>query len=272
MKFNPFAQEISLEALQTTPRIDSFCVRLERQVREGGFALVFGQPGSGKSSALRLLTKRLSCLPDVLVGVLTRPQCTTSDLYRELGDLFAVPVTPHSRFIGAKTLRQRWQAHIEASLFRPVLLIDEAQECQPPVLNELRLLASKDFDSFPLLTIVLGGDGRLPEKLRAPDLAPVGSRIRARLSLDNIPRDEMLSCLRHALQVAGNPKLMTEELMLALCEHSLGNLRSVMTTADNLLQVGLERDGCILDERLFFEVYSPTPAPKRPQSNTGRVR
>jgi hypothetical protein len=88
--------------------------------------------------------------------------------------------------------------------------------------------------------------------------------------LDEIPREEMLTCLRHALQAAGNPKLMTGELMAALCDHAAGNLRSVMTAADDLLQVGLQRDGCTLDERLFLEVYSPTAAPKA--RHTGRAR
>lgn len=271
LKFNPFAQEVPVEALQMTPRLDSFCVRLERQVHEGGFSLVWGPPGAGKSSALRLLEKRLSSLPDVLVGALTRPQCGISDLYRELGHLFGVALAPHNRWSCAKVLREKWQAHIEASLMRPVLLIDEAQECQPKTLNELRLLASKDLDSCPLLTTVLCGDGRLLERLKEPDLAPVGSRIRARLSLDEVPREELLTCLRHALQAAGNPKLMTTELMATLCDHSAGNLRSVMTAADELLEVGLQRDGCTLDERLFLEVYTSTPAPKRPPS-AGRAR
>ena len=271
LKFNPFAQEIPVEALQKTARIDSFCVRLERQVREGGFALVSGQVGAGKSSAMRLLEKHLRDLPNVTVGTLTRPQCGVADLYRELGDLFGVQLRPNNRWAGTKVLRERWQAHIEASLYRQALLIDEAQECQAQTLNELRLLASKDLDACPLLTIVLCGDERLLEKLKAPELAPIGSRIRARLLFAEIPREELLSCLRHALQAAGNPKLMTPELMAALCDHSAGNLRSVMTAADELLEVGLQRDGCTLDERLFLEVYSPTPAPKR-QPNAGRAQ
>jgi general secretion pathway protein A len=271
LKFNPFAQEIPVEALRATARIDSFCARLERQVQEGGFALVSGPPGSGKSSALRILAKRLSSVPDVAVGVLTRPQCGVPDLYRELGDLFGVRLAPSNRWAGAKVLRERWQAHVEHSLFRPALLIDEAQECQTTTLNELRLLASKDLDSCPLLTLVLCGDSRLLDKLKMPELAPIGSRIRARLLLDEIPREELLACLRHALQTAGNAKLMTSELMAALCDHSAGNLRSVMTAADDLLQVGSERDGCTLDERLFLELYSPTAGAK-PRPSPGRTR
>jgi type II secretory pathway predicted ATPase ExeA len=262
LKFNPFAQEIPLEALAPTARIESFGLRLERQASEGGFALVIGPPGCGKSSALRLLEKRLSALPDTVVGILTRPQCGIADLYRELGHLFEVKLAPHNRWAGAQVLRELWQAHIAASLVRPVLFIDEAQELQPGTLNELRLLASKDLDSCALLTIVLCGDGRLADKLKLPDLLPVASRIRGRLLLDDVPRDERIACVRHALQAAGNPKLMTAGLITTLCDHSPGDLRSVMNTADEVLQAGLERDGCPLDEKLFLEIFSSTPSPK----------
>jgi general secretion pathway protein A len=266
LKFNPFAQEIPIEALLPTARVESFGLRLERQASEGGFALVMGPPGSGKSSVLRLLEKRLSALPDVTVGTLTRPQCGIADLYRELGHLFGVKLAPHNRWAGAKVLRELWQAHIEASLIRPVLLVDEAQELQPTTLTELRLLASKDLDSCPLLTIVLCGDARLVDKLKLPELLPVASRIRGRLLLDDVPRDERIACVRHALAAAGNPKLMTPGLITALCDHSPGDLRSVMNTADEVLQAGLERDGCALDEKLFLEIFSSTSSPKQPKS------
>ena len=262
LKFNPFAQEIPIEALAQTARIESFGLRLERQSSEGGFALVLGPPGSGKSSALRLVNQRLSGKAEVVVGVLTRPQCGIADLYRELGHLFGVKLAPHNRWAGAKVLRERWQEHIEASLVHPVLLIDEAQELQPATLNELRLLSSKDLDACSLLTIVLCGDGRLADKLKLPDLLPVASRIRGRLLLDEVSREERIACVRHALQASGNPKLLTPGLVTTLCDHCPGDLRSVMSTADEVLQAGLDRDGCALDEKLFLELFSSTPRSK----------
>ena len=55
--------------------------------------------------------------------------------------------TPSNRWHSSKSLREKWLAHIEAALYRPVLIIDEAQETHSLVLSEPRLLASADLDS-----------------------------------------------------------------------------------------------------------------------------
>lgn len=257
LKFHPFRPDVPPDALFTTPAVDSFLRRVELGVTDGGFALLTGDPGTGKSVAMRLLAERLRRLPDVIVGSIEHPQSRTSDFYRELGDLFGVPLQPHNRWGGFKTLRARWQEHISSTHCRPVLLIDEAQETFSTVLGELRILASKDLDSKQLLCVVFAGDARLPERLRAPDLLPLGSRIRRRLLLDYASRDELLACLDHLLAAAGNPTLMTTELRATLADHAAGNFRVLMNLADELLAVAADRDLPRLDEKLFLDVFSP---------------
>ena len=209
LKWNPFLPDVPVEALWQPAKIQHFCWRMESLSREGGFALITGDPGTGKSAALRLLAHHLASLPDVVTGALTRPQSSIADFYRELGDLFGVSLSPHNRWAGFKILRQTWLSHVESTRFRPVLLADEAQEIPPPVLAELRLLASTDFDSRSILTTVLCGDGRLTNRFRRDELLPIASRIRIRLSLDYLSPKELLDWLRHALAQAGQPNLMS---------------------------------------------------------------
>src|SRR5512135_636655 len=99
---------------------------------------------------------------------------TESDLrsggekFREIAEEMCgkgVELRVNNRFGGFKALREKWHTHISATLCRPVLLVDEAQEMLPSVLSELRLLASFRFDSQVLLTTILAGDMRLLEKL-----------------------------------------------------------------------------------------------------------
>ena len=274
LKWNPFSPDLPTEALYVSPRIDSFCWRVEQSlVREGGFALIGGEPGSGKSVAMRILADRLEQVRDVTVGVLTHPQSSLADFYREMGDIFGVALRPHNRWGGFKALRERWQGHLDSTLLRPMLLIDEVQEMSPSVLSELRLLGSTRFDSHNILSVVLAGDGQLTQKLRRPELLPLGSRIRMRLLMEYVGRAELRQCLEHLLKTAGNPKLMTAELMGTLCDHAAGNYRVMTNMAAELLAAAVQKECTQLDEKLYLEVFAaPRAAAKSRQRPKAAAR
>jgi len=258
LKWNPFTPEVPTEALYVPPKVENFCWRIEQaHLREGGFALVHGDPGSGKSVVMRLLAERLSRLADLSVGVIHHPQSNLSDFYRELGDIFGISIRVSNRWGGFKALRARWLDHLGSASRRSVILIDEAQEMSPMVLNELRLLASARFDSQSLLCIVLSGDARLLEKLRREELIPLGSRIRTRLATEIATREELLACLDHLLGAAGNASLMTRELRHTLCDHAAGNYRIFISMAAELLMTAAQRELTVLDEKLYLQVFAP---------------
>jgi type II secretory pathway predicted ATPase ExeA len=268
LKYNPFCQEVPTSALLATAQVEDFCWRIENQISEGGFALVSGDPGTGKSAALRILAERLSALRDITVGALSRPQASVADFYRELGDLFGVALTASNRWGGAKVLRQKWQAHIDASLYRPVLLIDEAQAMSPGVLCELRLLASAELDSRSMLSVVLAGDERLVKKLRTDDLLPMASRIRCRLRCEPLGAQALKDCLHNHMRKAGNPRLIADAVVDTLCEHAAGNYRVLMNMANDLLAAALRRELDQIDEKLFFEVFTMDPKPSKARGRT----
>ncbi len=112
-----------------------------------------------------------------------------------------------------------------------------------------------------LLRVIFAGDARLPERLRSPELLPLGSRIRRR-ALDYASRDELLACLDHLLTAAGNQNLMTSELRVTLADHAAGNYRVLMNLADELLAIAADRELPRLDEKLFLEVFAQSPKPK----------
>lgn len=255
MKFNPFQPDTPMEAIYVTPAMDTFCRRTESAVQDGGFVMVTGDPGMGKSVTLRVLEHRLRQLPEVVVGTIDHPQSRTPDFYRELGDRFGVSLRASNRWGGFKALRASWSEHIEKTMRRPVLIIDEAQQMHDEVLSELRLLTSKDFDTRALLCVVFAGDSRLPERFRKPELMPLGSRIRRRLCLDAASRDELSGCLDHLLAAAGNTALMSAKLKSTIVEYAAGNYRIMMHIADELLAAGAERNAPQLDEKLYMEVF-----------------
>ncbi len=263
LKFHPFRPDVPIEALFTTPAVDSYLRRVELGIADGGFAMLTGDPGTGKSVALRTARRAPArparrprrhrrASPEPHHGLLPRARRPVRRPARR-----PQPVGRASRpcaRAGPITSAPR--------RCRPVLIIDEAQEALTTVLCELRILASKELDSKQLLCVVFAGDARLPERLRSPELLPLGSRIRRRLTLDYASRDELLACLDHLLAAAGNPSLMTSELRVTLADHAAGNYRVLMNLADELLAVAADRELARLDEKLFLEVFAQTPKPK----------
>jgi type II secretory pathway predicted ATPase ExeA len=268
LKFNPFLPDLPLEALYIPAHVESFLLRCETHLAEGGFAMLSGVPGLGKSTIMRLLEARFGRSRDVLVRSLTYPQCRVGDFYRELGDAFGVPLTWSNRWGSFKMVRDKWQAHLETTRLRPVLFIDECQQMLPTVLHELRLLTSKDFDSRSLLFVVLAGDLRFADLLRSPELLPLDSRIRTRMRLEPASVAELTECLRHVLDKAGNAQLLAPGAIAALTEHAAGNARALMAMANDLLHTAVARDARQIDEKLFFDVFSPLP----PRADSKRRR
>lgn len=270
LKYNPFLPAIPDADIWQPPDFDAFFFRLENIVLDGGFAMITGDPGLGKSKALQLLSAKLRQIGDVVVGVMERPQSSLADFYRELGDLFGITLSVSNRYGGFKALRAKWKAHISSTLFRPVLLIDEAQEMPTPCLSEIRLLGSIHFDSDCLLTTVICGDNRLTDRLRETPLLPLGTRIRSRLPLSPLSRDELLSLLDHLLNAAGAPHLITDELKKTIVEHCAANPRILMQQCAELLDNAMRKDLAVLDEKLFFDTFGALKRPTKSRKNPSK--
>jgi len=263
LKYNPFLPNLPTEALWVPPEAETFAHRVQSMISQGGFAMITGDPGQGKTKTLQWIAQRLSKMPDITVGVMERPQSKLADFYRELGELFGVGLTPANRYGSFKALRTKWLAHCQSSLVRPVLLIDEAQEVSSVCLTELRLLQSACFDSESLLSTILCGDGRLPNMFRSPELLPLGSRIRVRLHLAPLTPEQLQDYLNFALEQAGHSQLMTPELIRTLAAHSLNNLRVLNHTAADLLNAAAERNLPRLDESLYFDLFAQASSKPR---------
>lgn len=273
LKWNPFAQDIPSEAILRNQRFDQFCYRVETMVLEGGFALITGENGLGKSTCLRALSDHLSKIPEITVGDIIRPQSGLPDFYREMGTVFGIDLKVSNRWGGYRNLRERWRHHIASTLLRPVLLIDEAQEVPPAVLSELRLLSMEKFDSVSLLTVVLAGDTRLTAAFKQAHLIALGTRMRTRLTLEPWTKVQLLELIQEAVRRAGNPNLLSASLAETLAEHAAGTPRVMMNLASECLAMGLMKEVPQLDESIFFDLYpAPHTARKKPAPVTAAAR
>ena len=263
LKHRPFTISVGVENLWVPPYAKAFIDRVDDVVLDGGFALLCGEAGLGKSKIMQVYAQRLKGLSsDIVAGVMQRPQNSLSDFYRELGDLFGIPLSTNNRYGGFKALRTRWHSYMASCFWRPVLLIDEAQEMSTICLNELRLLISENFDSDYLMTVVLSGDTRLLDRLATRELIPLGSRIRTRHKLQALDNETLRDFLDHQLDAAGAPQLMTQELKNTCVEHCGGNLRILCAIGTELLNAGADRDLRQLDEKLYLELFGQQPPQK----------
>ncbi|MFC1851831.1 ExeA family protein [candidate division CSSED10-310 bacterium] len=261
LTFHPFQPDIPAHALWEPSNVGHFIARVEKLVGYGGFALLSGETGLGKSKIIQMIAERFRHRDGFIVGIMERPQSTITDFYRELGDVFDLNLAPANRYGSFRSLRLKWKSHLDQRLLRPLLLIDEAQEMPVTCLTELRLLSSEQFDSHNLLTVVLSGDARLPDLFREPALVPLGSRIRVRLVLRSYHRNELLAFLNHQLSVAGSPTLMTDDLKNVLVDHAGGNIRVLTNMATDLLEEGVSRNVSQLDEKLYIDRFTPHRSP-----------
>jgi general secretion pathway protein A len=77
--------------------------------------------------------------------------------------------------------------------------------------------------------------------------------MRVRLAIERATPQDLQDSLRHALQQAGAPALMTPEVIAAICDHAQGNPRALMIMAGELLELAAQREARQIDETLFFE-------------------
>ncbi|MDJ0710245.1 MAG: AAA family ATPase [Woeseiaceae bacterium] len=169
----------------------------------GGFIQLTGEVGTGKTTLVRSLL--LNRMPDnANVAVVLNPQLSVIEFLATICEELHVEITHNKGSIKALTdalNRHLLEAHAEGR--RTILVVDEAQNLAPAVLEQVRLLTNLETAKQKLLQIILIGQPELRELLARTDLRQLAQRITARYHLEPLSRNETASYIEHRLKVAG---------------------------------------------------------------------
>lgn len=181
-------------------------------MREGsGFVAVTGEVGTGKTTLVRALLRET--YGDVAVAYIFNPVLSATELLQTINAEFGLP----SRSTSKKELVETLNNYLVAQKLdggRAVVIVDEAQNLEPAVLEQLRLLSNLETETEKLLQIILLGQPELRDVLDRTELRQLSQRIALRWHLDPLNREETARYVRHRLRVAGGDEDLFDERAL----------------------------------------------------------
>ncbi len=229
-----------------------------------GFIEVIGQVGTGKTTLCRTLLARLSA--DMEIAYIFNPSQTEIELLSAINREFGLRARGSTRGELLDTLNYFLLEKYAAGR-RVLLVIDEAQNLGPAVLEQLRLLSNLETERGKLVQIVLIGQPELDENLSRGDLRQLRQRIMVRWRLGPFERDEVAEYLEHRLRVAGSAgaSLFTPRAARTMYRVSRGIPRVVNAVADRALLAAYSRGQHSVDGATVRRAFAELPASQRPR-------
>jgi len=219
----PFGSELTLAQIFPTPDLLAVQERLEYAIHLGAMALVTGDIGSGKSTALRYAAGQLHP-SEYRILCVTASSGSILEFYRLLLSELGIDTASTSRAVMIRLIKREIRELVQGKKLKVVLLLDEASLMHLEVFAELHTLTQFEQDSKPWLPIILAGQNPLIDKLQYRASLPLASRIVARSHLPGVQRQEMEQYLKHHLCLAGVKNNLFEEAAITAIHQGSGGL------------------------------------------------
>ena len=232
---NPFTIAPNPRYLYMTVRHREALAHLTYGLQEnGGFILLTGEVGTGKTTVCRCL---LSRVPDeVNLALVLTPSLSVNELLEVICDEFDVKYEKGATNKTLTDVLNHYLLDIHAQGQRAVVVIDEAQNLDIEVLEQLRLLTNLETNERKLLQIILIGQPEFLKKLAQSDLRQLSQRIVARFHLTPLKIDEVQAYINHRIKIAGgSTAIFSRAVALRIAQLSKGVPRLINLLCDRAL-------------------------------------
>jgi general secretion pathway protein A len=236
LKERPFSIAPDPRYLFMSQRHKEALAHLAYGIRHGaGFVLLTGEVGTGKTTICRQILRKLPS--DTRLAFILNPMLNALELLATLCDELGIDYDRQQ--VSLKQLTDnltRFLLQCHQDSINVVLMIDEAQNLAPEVLEQIRLLTNLETDQRKLLQIILVGQPELQELLARKDLRQLAQRVTARYHLRPLNEEETRAYILHRLRIAGaTHPLLTKQAIRAIYLHSEGIPRLINNLCDRAM-------------------------------------
>lgn len=245
----PFAKEIkSTDSFPSSP-YQEISARLDYMKKTRGMGLIVGEPGAGKTFALRSFAESLN---PSLFKVIYFPLSTGTvmDFYRGLA--VGLGEEPKSRKVELfHQIQHAIKVYYKERKITPVFILDEMQMAKDAFLNDLSILFNFDMDSENPYLLILAGLPHLLDRLALNHNRPLSQRVMMRYKVEPLTKDEIAGYIEHHMKLAGaNHTIFNSTAIQAITSLSRGWPRLVNKIATHALLAGCQRRMELIDEEI----------------------
>lgn len=222
-------------------------------IQNGGFVMLTGEVGTGKTTIVRCLLEQLPDNTDI--AIILNPTANAPELLSTICDELGVSYIDDE--LTVKNLTDALNVFLlnnHRKGRKTVLLIDEAQLLRVPVLEQIRLLTNLETTTEKLLQIMLVGQPELKKLLARPALRQLSQRITARFHLEALTPAETKAYIHHRLKIAGLPdhqRPFSDTIIREIHRFSGGIPRLINVLCERLLLGAYAQNQHVIDKRIF---------------------
>ncbi|MES9875403.1 MAG: AAA family ATPase [Candidatus Sedimenticola sp. 6PFRAG7] len=250
LKKDPFSQNVAVRDLYPLPALAPLKQRVSFAVQQKALTVITGDVGAGKSTSLRYMAHQFQTSEYQIISLIGG-QYSLMELYRQILLSFGIEFSSYQITFMIKMIREKIQ-EIASRNVTPIMIIDEAHLFKHNVFSQLHTLLQFEYDSKPVMPVVLCGQDGLMDHLMTSAARPLASRVLGKNHLESIKREVMEEYLNHHLALAGLKKpIFAENAVYAIHQKSGGILRRANSLAKAaMLVAAMERKDFVSAEHV----------------------